>query len=178
VNISIGDYLEGLVFDTQIELTFHPEEFPVHWRRAALTADFAASWFGNAGDGVADAISYALNELVENAIKFGNAGRVGVVVGLVGNELVMQVSNQLPRADVPKLRALLEEMVSEDPWELIVRRVEANAEDPESSRSGLGFLTLLTDYDARLGWHIVDATESHARLHTLVRLETKEGTTR
>lgn len=171
----IGDYEAGLAFDTQLELTFHPEEFPVHWRRAALTADFAASWFGDAGDGVGDAISYALNELVENAIKFGTAGRVGVTVGLVGDELVMLVSNQLPKGDVSRLRALLEEMVSEDPWELIVRRVEANAEDPESSRSGLGFLTLLTDYDARLGWCIVGVNETHACLHTLVRLKTQEG---
>jgi len=178
VNIVIGDYRQGLAFDTELRLTFHPEEFPVHWRRPALTADFAASWFGNAGDGVADAISYALNELVENAIKFGTAGRVEVVAGLVGPELVLRVSNRLPKVDVPKLRALLEEMVSEDPWELIVRRVEANAEDPGSSRSGLGFLTLLTDYDARLGWHIVDADDAddaHACLHTLVCLKTQEG---
>lgn len=175
MNIVIGDYLEGLAFDTQLELTFHPEEFPVHWRRAALTADFAASWFGDAGEGVADAISYALNELVENAIKFGTAGRVEVTVGLVGHELVMQVSNRLPIGDVPALEGLLEEMMSEDPWELIVKKVEANAADPESSASGLGFLTLLTDYDARLGWHIVAASESHACLHTLVRLKTNEG---
>lgn len=175
MNIVIGDYLQELTFDAQLELTFHPEEFPVHWRRAALTADFAASWFGDAGDGVADAVSYALNELVENAIKFGTAGRVEVVVGIAGDELVMRVSNQLPRVDVPALRALLEEMISEDPWELIVKRVEANAEDPESNRSGLGFLTLLTDYDARLGWRVVDATETHACLHTLVRLKTSEG---
>lgn len=175
MNIVIGDYEGELEFETQLELTFHPEEFPVHWRRAALTADFAASWFGDAGDGVADAISYALNELVENAIKFGTAGRVEVVVGLMGHELVMRVSNHLPQVDVPKLRALLEEMVSEDPWELIVRRVEANAEDPESSRSGLGFLTLLTDYDARLGWRIAKSSETHACLHTLVRLKTQEG---
>lgn len=175
MNIVIGDYLRGLTFDAQLELTFHPEEFPVHWRRAALTADFAATWFGAAGEGVADAISYALNELVENAIKFGTAGRVEVIVGLIGDELVMRVSNQLPLGDVPALRKLLEEMVSEDPWELIVKRVEANAEDPEGSRSGLGFLTLLTDYNARLGWLVVDASETHACLHTLVRLKTNEG---
>ncbi len=175
MNIVIGDYLDDLTLDTQLELNFHPEEFPVHWRRAALTADFAASWFGNVGDGVADAISYALNELVENAIKFGTAGRVAVIVGLAGDELVMRVSNRLPHKDVPALRALLEEMVSEDPWELIVKRVEANAADPESSRSGLGFLTLLTDYDARLGWRVAHDTETHACLHTLVRLKTNEG---
>lgn len=175
MNIVIGDYRPGLEFDTRLDLTFHPEEFPVHWRRAALTADFAASWFEQAGDGVGDAISYALNELVENAIKFGSTGRVQVIVGLVESELIMKVSNRLPVGDVPALVALLEEMVSEDPWELIVRRVEANAADPTSSKSGLGFLTLLTDYDARLGWHIVDADARHACLHTLVCLKTQEG---
>lgn len=175
MNIVIGDYRPGLEYDTRLDLTFHPEEFPVHWRRAALTADFAASWFGEAGEGVADAISYALNELVENAIKFGSTGRVEVAVGLVGAELVLLVSNRLPVDDVPALVGLLEEMVSEDPWELIVRRVEANAADPGSSKSGLGFLTLLTDYDARLGWHIVAADDRHACLHTLVCLRTQEG---
>ncbi|MBU0552305.1 hypothetical protein KKF91_20120 [Myxococcota bacterium] len=176
MNIIIGDYPSQTSFDTQLTLTFYPGEFQVHWRRAALTADFVASWFSEAGEGVADAISYALNELVENAIKFGEAGRIEVTVGLIDADLMMIVNNHLPREGVPKLEGLLREMVEEDPWELIVRRVEANAADPNSSQSGLGFLTLLTDYSAQLGWSITaDEASSQASLSTVVCLKTHEG---
>lgn len=176
MNIVIGDHPGPTSFDAQLTLTFYPEEFPVHWRRAALTADFAASWFGEAGELIADAISYALNELVENAIKFCTIGQIRITVGLSGPELVMIVENRMQFSDVPKLEALLRETVSEDPWELIVRRVEANAADPGTSQSGLGFLTLLTDYDALLGWSIAaEEGDTHACLSTVVRLKTHEG---
>lgn len=174
----IGDYREGASPRAHLTLTFYPEDFPVHWRRAGLTADFAAQWFGDAGEGLADGIAYALNELVENAIKFGSKGQVVVQAGVDGDELLLLVQNQMPNADVPRLVALLEETVGEDPWELMVRRVEANADDPNSSRSGLGFLTLLTDYGARLGWLLEsggDGERDDTRLHTMVRLAIQGG---
>ncbi|MEK1850672.1 MAG: ATP-binding protein, partial [Phyllobacterium sp.] len=39
-----------------------------------------------------------------------------------------------------------------DPGELLIRRIEANAERVDMSGSGLGLLTLMSDYNARLAW--------------------------
>ena len=70
------------------------------------------------------------------AAVFGDAAKVDYVA--------------LPPLD--RFQALIEEITSRDPGELLIERIEANAADENSSGSGLGLLTLMNDYGARLGW--------------------------
>ena len=61
----------------------------------------------------------------------------------------------LPAADAADAtrQALLAEVTTRDPGDLLIERIEANAADENSSVSGLGILTLMNDYGARLGWN-------------------------
>jgi len=52
------------------------------------------------------------------------------------------------------LQGLIQEITSRDPSDLLIERMERNAEDPDSTGSGLGLLTLVNDYGVRLGWTI------------------------
>jgi hypothetical protein len=52
---------------------------------------------------------------------------------------------------------MLAELTASDPGELLIARIEANAADAGASGSGLGLLTLMNDYGARLGWIFHDA---------------------
>ena len=59
-----------------------------------------------------------------------------------------------------------------DPGELLIERIEENAENANSSGSGLGLLTLMSDYGARLGWRFQPAAEADAiRLDTYAALD-------
>lgn len=173
-DILIGDFDPELDRSDRLVVVFHPGAGMQHWRRAAWTADFAAGWFGARSS--ADDIAYALNELVENAIKFTAGGAVTVELCRLPGELSMRVDNRTTSDTVPAIEARFTELVTGDPWELMIARVEENADNPESTQSGLGFLTLLTDYGARLGWCITRSgqPEHHALVRTMVRLPMSE----
>ena len=63
---------------------------------------------------------------------------------------------------IPGLQMLIEDLTTRDPGDLLLERIEANAADETSSASGLGILTLMNDYGARMGWHFSDALTSGA----------------
>ena len=51
---------------------------------------------------------------------------------------------------------LLGELTSRDPGDLMIERIEANAESGSDGGSGLGILTLMNDYSAEMGWTFGD----------------------
>ena len=51
-----------------------------------------------------------------------------------------------------KFQEFIQELLSSDPEELYVQQIEKSAEDENGEASGLGFLTMLNDYSAKLGW--------------------------
>ena len=57
-----------------------------------------------------------------------------------------------------------------DPAIMLIERIEANAENPDLGTSGLGLLTLMSDYSVQLGWKFADADADEA-----VMLETHVG---
>ena len=178
----IGDYpdLEQLGAEVSVEL--FPESFTVRWDLCGATADFFASYFSQMPSCGADddatqaevenAISYVLNEAVENAVKFQAGGTITVKVGVYEDSLVFVVSNWIQASAADALRPRLHELVEGDAHELLLARVEANAANPEAGVSGLGFLTMITDYDARLGWRILapDGADDRVHFHTMARL--------
>ena len=70
------------------------------------------------------------------------------------------------------LRPRLRELIEGDAQEMLLQRVEENAANPEAGVSGLGFLTMITDYDAQLGWRLRAPEGEGERLqfHTMARL--------
>jgi hypothetical protein len=67
---------------------------------------------------------------------------------------------------------LLDELACGDPGELLIERIEANAANENSNASGLGLLTLMNDYGARLGWQFdPQGTGETGQLRTYAVLE-------
>jgi hypothetical protein len=56
-------------------------------------------------------------------------------------------------------------MLESDPGDLLIRQIEANAL-ADSNASGLGLLTLLSDYGARMTWEFDDYGEGSVMLTT------------
>jgi len=142
------------------KIQFCAEQLALKWAHCSMCADFLSQWYANvltangfsgklndAGHG----ISYLANELIENAIKFRAAGDVNIQTGLAGNLFVLEIGNWIAEGTSRSFQALLEEITKGDPGELLIERIEANAAGT-SNGSGLGLLTLMNDYGAKISW--------------------------
>lgn len=162
-----------------VVVTFHPDSYPLRWESCGQLAEFVSHYTGlffqdpANKDGaerldrveVEDAINYILLELMQNALKFNTAGDIEVRIEIHDGELRFHVSNQIRPEDIPGVEAVFNELLTEDPGELMIRRIEENAANPEVDRSGLGFLTIMNDYGASITWKFdKEAYPDHVRL--------------
>jgi hypothetical protein len=138
-------------------ITFRTEHFQLKWSHCNSTADFLSAFYagilaaGRTSAQIADlshSISYLVNELVENAVKFHTAGDVEIETGLDGEDFVFRIGNWITPETSGKFQELLREITAGDPGEMLIKRIEANAAG--AGGSGLGLLTLMSDYGARL----------------------------
>lgn len=141
----------------------------VSWQHASETCEFLGDVFAlrhaRNGADYTDArhsIIYLVNELLENAIKFRVPGSIRVRCSLQDGNFELTVSNDTSPDVANRFQSLIEEIISRDPGELLIERIEANAADENSSGSGLGLLTLMNDYGARLGWDFRASTSGAA----------------
>lgn len=141
------------------------------WHHCATTSDFFAELFAlpfhasrNDYKEVRHNIGYVVNELIENALKFREPGEIVVEAAMEQGNFKVKVTNVIAEASAADFQRLLAEITMGDPADHLIRRIEANAEDADATGSGLGLLTLMSDYGARLAW-IFSPTEAVNRIH-------------
>jgi len=169
-----GDFVESFPpAQDSLELTFTPNSLPIkkRWRSNRLSANFMADYFSNFlpvdEDDPAQkrrlteskgAVSYVANELLENAIKFNNQGtNFKIKFGIYFIEeadltAVLFATNSVSAEGLDKFQKFIKELLCSDPEKLYVQQIEKSAEEQNSGSSGLGFLTMINDYSAKLGW--------------------------
>jgi hypothetical protein len=159
----------------RIELVDGPLD--LSWHHCTTTSDFLGEFFalqrqGNASqfNEARHGIGYLANELLENAIKFRHPGTILVECSLEEAHFEIKVTNRVSAETATRFGAILDELTSRDPGELLIERIEANAADSSSSGSGLGLLTLMNDYGAELGW-LFSPEEDAVRLETYAGLD-------
>jgi hypothetical protein len=144
-------------FATRIRLADGP--LSLAWHHCAATADFLGDFFAlrratsqQAYTETRHGIGYLINELLENAVKFGEPGDIIIESALDGDLFEVKFVNSISPGTARRFQEMLAELTARDPGELLIARIEANAADAGTSGSGLGLLTLMNDYGARLGW--------------------------
>ncbi|MGF1480831.1 MAG: DUF6272 family protein [Cyanophyceae cyanobacterium] len=170
-----GEYLNNFPPDhDSLVLTFTPSSLPIkkRWRNNRLSAQFVAEYLAtflpvDDEDPLDDrrlkeskgAMSYIANELLENAMKFNDeTARYRVRFGIHFLEkegtitAVIFATNSVNKQRVEKFQAFIEEILNCDPTEMYITQIEKSAEDEHSNASGLGLLTMINDYSAKLGW--------------------------
>jgi hypothetical protein len=146
----------------------------LEWSHSGLTADYIAEAVSARFEGskhvyttVRHEIGFLANELIENAIKFGSGDSIDVEASVEDGTFRISVTNIAPATLMPKLLDLVTELSSGEPQAMLLDQLEANALDSESKSSGLGLLTLLADYGARMAWQIEDLPgEVYAKIST------------
>lgn len=187
-----GDFSESLLSSQEyLIIGFSPTSVPLkqRWRNNGLSADFLADYLTTFFPGDEDdpstfdrqaeikgAVSYIANELLENAMKFNDETSnypISIQLQLHSDILVFSLSNSIPPQAVQPFQLYLKELTSSDPEELYIRQLEKNAEDETGTASRLGYLTMMNDYMAKIGWKFdrVPQNPEIVTVTTMVQLE-------
>lgn len=158
-------------------LSFKPSSVPIkqRWRNNGLSADFLGDYlttFFPKKDGeddsvrkqalIRDAATYIANELLENAMKYSDDKSDipnSIDLSLQENQLVFTEINGITRDQEQEFKIFINELETNDPDELFMKRLEASA--ISDNTSGLGYLTMINDYQAKVGWQFDDSNDVH-----------------
>lgn len=106
---------------------------------------------------VTDAARYITNELLENAFKFSCPEAqqpVELSVYHYPDRIIMMVANTTYADNVNAFRDLTHDLTTSDLNDLYVERLERNLDYEHAFNSGLGFITILLNYNTKLGWKV------------------------
>ncbi len=156
--------------DEYLVVGFSPSSIPLkqRWRNSGLSADFLADYLttffpvDESKPGTVDrqaevksAVGYIANELLENAMKFSDdrlSHPISIRLQLHTDRLIFVTTNTIPLEKVSGFQAYIKRLTTEDPQELYIERLEKTATEEHPTTSGLGYLTMINDYHAQLGW--------------------------
>ncbi len=166
-----GDFIEKLPEPEEyLTIGFSPTSTPLkkRWENNGLSADFIAEYFKTffvsdkerdseeemiIAENFKDAVKYIGNELLENAMKFQD-DKISVVakIGLsvYSDKLIFCVSNGINEQKINQFQAFIKRLLNGDPDQLYLETMKANARNEKDF--GLGLLSMMSDYSARLGW--------------------------
>jgi hypothetical protein len=138
------------------------------WGNNGLSADFMADYFATFFPGtendtsesdmqaqVKSAVSFIANELIENAMKFNDETSpypISISLLMDRHRLVFLATNSVHPQRLERFQAFIKELLTCDPNELYLRHLENDMDDNKENGSGLGLLTMINDYCAKLGW--------------------------
>lgn len=188
----LGNFIQNLAPSQEyLILSFSPGSIPIsqRWRNNCLSADFLADYLStfflgnekgqidlNKQAEVKSAVSYIANELLENAMKYGVAKSplpISIQVHLNRDLIIFQLTNSIPVQQTLRFQSYIENLLDGDPQELYLAQLERNALEESSEDSGLGLLTMLNDYGAKLGWKFESLPQQSGEITvtTMVQLE-------
>lgn len=169
-----GEFVEKFPPENDsLEITFTPSSRPIkqRWRNNRLSAYFVADYFitflpleeeiPGQEKRIRDskgAVSYVANELLENAMKFNNNEvnqKIKFGIQFLDQPVVtaaIYTTNTVDPKIIDSFKAYVQHLLNSDPSELYLQQVEKSLTNSGEGSSGLGLITMLNDYSAKLGW--------------------------
>nr|WP_317269215.1 DUF6272 family protein [Arthrospira sp. PLM2.Bin9] len=184
-----GEFFEAPSTSNEfLVIGFSPTSVPLkqRWRNNGLSANFMADYVTTffpkteeEQDSVSrqmevkSAVSFVANELLENAMKFSDESStypIKIQLFLQHDNLSFFVANTINKDAVSSFQDYIQELLSSDPQEMYIHQVEKNVEN--DTESGLGYLTMVNDYMAKLGWKFetLEQDPSQTIVTTMVQL--------
>jgi hypothetical protein len=151
---------------------------PFQWAHCDITANTVAAYFslffpdqsaekGMVGrDELNFSVNYVVNELLENTIKFGIGGTVELRAMMTHSDLLLWSFNSATLTACHSLETVISGISAGDPQQLLLERIEQNALNPENDISGLGYLTMISDYGIRFGWAFREQADAVVTIET------------
>lgn len=178
-----------------LSIRFSPSRLPLkkRWENNGLSADFIAEYFKifyvsqqeeHAGEpneflleNLRNSVKYVANELLENAMKFQapiiypTAARI--FLSLYNDKLVFYITHSITPDQAKTFEEFIQKVLASDPQELYIEAMRQSAREENAHRSGMGLLSMICDYNAKLGWkfEMIDGVPL-VTVTTMVTLET------
>jgi hypothetical protein len=170
ISKTLGNYEERSSDCEYLTLAFSPLSAPLRsrWRNNGLSADFLGDYVitflptqGEEPDAtirqneIKYAVTYIANELLENAMKYHERHvdiPIGIHLELAGNHITVSASNGVGIEQAERYEAFVGQLLEGDPVDLLLKQQEKSAISSDVTASGLGLLTMISDYGAQLGW--------------------------
>ena len=188
---TLGNFIPNLPPSQEyLILSFSPSSIPLRqkWRNNCLSADFLADYLSTFFLGnndrqpdsdkqaeIKSAVSYIANELLENGMKYStqmSSLPISIQIHLNSDLIVFQLTNSIPAKHTQQFQNRIQTLLDCDPDELYIAQLENNALE-ENEESNLGLLTMLTDYEVKLGWkfELLPQNPTEVAVTTMVQLE-------
>jgi hypothetical protein len=185
-----GELIEKPIKNEYLTLVFSPSRLPFRrrWRNNSLSADYVAEYLSTffppkendyislrRQSEIKSAVSYIANELLENAMKHSeNIAEYSITLHLQleDKEVRLFVNNIVNPVKASTFQLFIQQLINSNPEDFYLRQLERNAEEIDSKNSGLGFLTMINDYSAKLGWEfqIIQEEPQLISVTTMVKL--------
>lgn len=169
IECDTGDHCEFLT------INFSPTSIPIQqrWRNNGLSADFLAEYLSTFFPGedddslnrraeIKDGVNFIANELLENAMKFNFSPSkypVRFYMKLKQDQVQFYITNSMDPSVVESWQHTLNRLLTEDTHELFIEQIMKN-EDEEGASSGLGYLSMINDWNAKLAWKFESALDN------------------
>lgn len=191
VQQTLGNFIPNLPPSQEyLILSFSPSSISLRqrWRNNCLSADFLADYLSTFFLGnndpqpdsdkqaeIKSAVSYIANELLENGMKYStqmSSLPISIQIHLNPDLIIFQLTNSIPTKHTQQFQNRIQTLLDCDPNELYIAQLEKNAIE-ENEESGLGLLTMLTDYGVQLGWkfELLPQKPTEVAVTTMVQLE-------
>lgn len=186
-----GDFDENLPPSQEyLRIQFSPSSVPIkqQWRNNGLSANFMADFLLTFFPRKTGAISteeqkneiqgiicYVANELLENAMKFTDENAqepISLTLYLLSDRLVFVSTNSTSTQSKEKLQKFIRRLTASNLNQLYAEQLEKSALDESNSSAGLGILTMMNDYLAKVGWKLEKVQDQPAIISvtTMVQL--------
>lgn len=193
MNQLFGDFKEEILVNHKLfKMDFFVHSIPIERRKQtrylsiAFITDYLATLFPVDEEDInsyerqlqmKSAVSYIANELLENSMKFNHESvKYPIEFGICFLEKVLffVASNCASEKTLESFKDFVHELTNSDIEALYFRQLKKGLEE-KSEESRLGFLSLITDYSAKLGWKIetVNKDPEITTITTMVQLTTE-----
>lgn len=193
MNQQFGDFKEEIITNNKLfMIDFFVHSIPLERRKPtrylsiAFITDYLATIFPVDEEDIKSyerqlhmksAVSYITNELLENSMRFNYEAvkyPIQFGIGILEQSLVFVSSNCTSPKNLERFKDFVHELTTSDIDELYFRQLEKGAEE-KSEESRLGFLSMMNDYSAKLGWKIetVNKDPEITTITTMVQLATE-----
>jgi len=173
-----GEFTENFADRSEyLVLGFSPSSLPIQlrWKTNGLSADFLGDYVRNFFPGdtsanltkqaeIGSAVSFIANELLENAMKYSDESAnqpVNLEVHLFNDHLIFLSKNSVAPKAIAGFQSYIQEIITGDVGQMYIDQVEKSVTNQEEENSGLGYFTMIMDYDAVLGWKFEEAENNH-----------------
>jgi hypothetical protein len=158
--VIIGDYVDIFADKRVINLSFSLPVMEVmnFWSRCGLIANFGAAYMSVAHpskNNIANSLSFILNELIENAVKYAEPRESVIELSILerGSIVIIEIANPVARDQLDSLVEMGRNLT--DTEYVNTKYIDLlTASGKSCGKSGIGLLTIINYYQAILSFRI------------------------